>query len=474
MKVFDIYSNGFSGIVPDNMGNLQNLEMLLLNYNHLGSGKAGDLDFLSSLTNCSVLKTLAIHVNRFGGVLPETIANLSTQLDLLYLGGNQISGSIPEGIGNLVKLTSIHLGENFLTGNVLSSIGKLQNLGRFDLSINGLSGTIPSSIGNLSLLSYLYLNGNKFEGRIPETLRICKNLQILDLSKNNLNDSIPDQLIAAFEGLITLNLSYNSFTGLFPSDIGNLKNLVELYVDNNHFLGEIPSVLGEITELRILHMQGNNFEGSIPQSFSLLRALESLDLSTNNLSGRIPSELQKLPFLVSLNLSFNHLEGEVPQEGVFKNTSGFSIMGKGNTNLCGGIPELELPKCFNQEAKKKGKALSTKVIVIMTLCISVASILLLLLVFICWRRRWGREESRKEAIPAAPLLGRKFQSWQDTGKAVDDEKPKLITVKAVLDDAEDKQITNPSVKDCSLSSKMLFMMQRTFLAGVYFCALCCL
>ncbi|XVF83243.1 hypothetical protein PTKIN_Ptkin16aG0119300 [Pterospermum kingtungense] len=107
LKQFDIHSNGFSGSVPPDMGNFKNLDMLSLNYNNLGTGKAGDLDFLSSLTNCSLLKTLVIHVNRFGGVLPDSVANLSTQLEYLYLAGNLISGSIPDGIGNLVNLTHI-------------------------------------------------------------------------------------------------------------------------------------------------------------------------------------------------------------------------------------------------------------------------------------------------------------------------------------------------------------------------------
>ncbi|XP_022746726.1 putative receptor-like protein kinase At3g47110 [Durio zibethinus] len=401
LQQFDIQTNGFSGSVPDNMGNLQNLELFTIDYNHLGIGNAGDLDFLSSLINCSQLTLLAIHENRLGGVLPDSVANLSTQLDLLYMGGNRISGTIPEGIGNLVKLTQFHIGINLFTGNIPTSIGKLQNLGRFDLSVNRFSGEIPSSIGNLSQLSYLYLNDNNFEGGIPLTLRKCKRMQIMDLSQNKLGGSIPDQLIAGFESLITLNMSHNAFTGVFPADIGNSKNLVELRVDNNNFIGEIPKRLGEISGLRILHMQGNDFQGSIPLSFGFLRGLENLDLSGNNLSGTIPVDLQNLPFLVSLNLSFNQLEGEVPQKGVFNNTSEFSIVG--NKELCGGIPEIKLPKCINQAAKKKGKVLSTKVIFIFTIGIPLASILVVLLVFLRWRKCFGRENIPVPLLPVGYL-----------------------------------------------------------------------
>ncbi|TYI29596.1 hypothetical protein ES332_A05G327600v1 [Gossypium tomentosum] len=371
LKEFDIYSNGFSGLVPENMGKLQNLELFYIDYNHLGIGKEGDLDFLPSLTNCSLLKDLDIHHNR--------------KSDL---------GSIPEGIGNLDKLIDLHIGENLFTGEVPTSIGKLRNIGRFDLSLNRLSGEIPSCIGNLSRLLYLYLNGNNFEGRIPLTLRKCKDMQMMDLSQNKLGGTIPDQLIAAFQSLITLNLSHNSFNGSFPSAISNSKNLVELYVDNNNFSGELSGGFGEISELRILHMQGNYFHGSIPQALGTLRGLESLDLSGNNLTGTIPLELQKLPFLVSLNLSFNQLEGEVPEEGVFNNTSQFSLIG--NKNLCGGIPEIELPKCFNQAAKAKRNGLSTKSIIIIVISLLLASVSVAFIAILYWRKRSG-----KEMIPLA-------------------------------------------------------------------------
>ncbi|MFQ6640368.1 hypothetical protein Gotur_016332 [Gossypium turneri] len=394
LKDFDIHSNAFSGLVPENMGKLQNLVVFYIDYNHLGIGKGGDLDFLPSLTNCSRLNDLDIHHNRLGGVLPNSIANLSAQLEHLFMGANQISGSIPQGIGNLVKLRNLHIGENLFTGEVPTSIGKLRNIGRFDLSLNRLSGEIPSCIGNLSRLLYLYLNGNNFEGRIPLTLGKCKDMQKMDLSQNKLGGTIPDQLIAAFQSLITLNLSHNAFNGSFPSAISNSKNLVELYVDYNDFSGELPGGFGEISELRILHMQGNYFDGSIPQALGILRGLESLDLSSNNLTGTIPLELQKLPFLVSLNLSFNQLEGEVPEEGVFNNTSQFSLVG--NKDLCGGIPELELPKCFNQAAKAKRNGLSTKSIIIIVISLSLASVSVAFIAILCWRKLSG-----KEMIPLA-------------------------------------------------------------------------
>ncbi|XVF24073.1 hypothetical protein REPUB_Repub13aG0095600 [Reevesia pubescens] len=382
LQLFDLAVNGFSGSVPDNIGKLRNLQELIIDYNHLGSGKPGDLDFLSSLTNCSLLELLAININRFGGVFPNSIANLSTRLHSLYMGDNQIAGKIPEGIGNLVDLNVLEIQMNLLVGEIPISTTNLQNLEGLYLGGNRITGKIPSSIGNLSRLSLLDLSANNFEGSIPLSIRNCKNLQQLDLSQNKLNDSISYQLFGAFENLFSLKLSHNSFSGLLPSDLGNLKNLVDLYVDNNNFFGEIPNTLGESLGLTILFMHKNSFQGNIPQSFASLRSLENLDISYNNLTGTIPPELQKLPFLVSFNLSFNQLEGEVPKRGVFKNVSGFSFYG--NKRLCGGVPEIELPKCFS------GKVFSTKVIIAMILSILLGSILAVFLVYLSWRRKPGR------------------------------------------------------------------------------------
>ena len=76
---------------------------------------SGDLNFLNSLTNISGLRLINPEGNRFGGVLPNSIVNRSTQLQKLFIGGNKISGSIPKEIGNLISLTVFSAMRNNLT-----------------------------------------------------------------------------------------------------------------------------------------------------------------------------------------------------------------------------------------------------------------------------------------------------------------------------------------------------------------------
>lgn len=70
-----------------------------------------------------------------------------------------------------------------------------------------------------------------------------------------------------------------------------------------------------------------------------------------------------------LDLSYNDFEGDVYVKGVFANTNAISIIG--NHRLCGGIPELHLPKCTSNDSKK-GRKLSLGVVVAISLSSAVA------------------------------------------------------------------------------------------------------
>ncbi|XP_077219094.1 putative receptor-like protein kinase At3g47110 [Tasmannia lanceolata] len=367
--------NGLSGPVPMNLGRLQGLSILSLGGNELG--ESDDLSFISTLSNCSELKTLTVQVNRFGGLLPASIANLSMQLDRLAVGENRISGTIPAGIENLVNLTLLSMNQNLLTGTIPVGIGKLQQLNYLDLSQNKLSGEIPWSIGNITMqFNTLYLEGNELSGGIPWTLGNCLKLVDLNLGRNNLNGTIPKQVIGLSSLSILLDVAQNLLTGPLPLEVGNLKNLQQLYVSGNKLSGEIPNTIGDCQSLEYLHMRNNFFDGTIPSSLSNLKGIQDLDLSCNNLSGRIPKYLETFQFLENLNLSFNGLEGEVPQQGAFRNVSAISI--QGNKMLCGGVKILHLPSCPTITSKKQGRSFTDRVI------ITITSSVLFLLLLLCF------------------------------------------------------------------------------------------
>ncbi|KAK2970037.1 hypothetical protein RJ640_014977 [Escallonia rubra] len=385
--------NHFVGPIPMNLGNLRDLEILELNENRFGSNKPDDLSFIASLTNCTNLRNLILYKNQFGGVLPGSLANLSSKLDTLLLGFNKISGSIPQEIGNL-NLYHLNIDGNMISGSIPESIGKLSKLQRLLIKVNNISGKIPPSIGNITGLSLMIASENMLEGSIPAELGNCTNLQALYLGSNRLTGVIPEQVIGISSLSIGLYLDLNEFTGPIPSQVGNLKNLGALSIRGNKLTGEIPSALGSCQVLEYLDLQGNFLNGTIPSSLDQLKGIQQLDLSQNNMSGQIPEFLGKLP-LMHLNLSHNMFEGEVPKVGVFNNISAFSVVGK-NMKLCGGIQPLHLPACPIKFSKKNKRAFSDKMIPFIIILPIV--LLLACLFFIFYRLKRSQQRTSSASL----------------------------------------------------------------------------
>ncbi|XP_062155294.1 probable LRR receptor-like serine/threonine-protein kinase At3g47570 [Alnus glutinosa] len=429
LQIFFVSHNKFTaGSIPPSISNASNLERLNFNdnkftrnmpsfkklrrlqffsttNNHLGSGGADDLSFLCSLTNATSLELLAINANNFGGLLPECISNLSSTLRILDVSENNIVGTIPSGIVNLVNLETLIMWNSQFSGNIPLEIGKLQMLQEMDLSDNSLSGNIPYSFGNLTLLLKLYLSYNNLQGSMPSSLAKCQSLNSLDLSNNNLSGTIPPQVVGLSSLSIFLDLSANRFTGPLPMEIGNLKNLGRLNMSKNMLSGEIPSSLGSCIMLEFLNLEENFFGGTIPSSFSSLRGLRELDLSRNNLSGNIPFFFVGFNSLDLLNLSYNNFDGMVPTEGVFKNSSATSVVG--NSQLCGGIPKMQLPKC-NFEKSNKTKLTLTMKLVISIVYGLLGVIFVLSFLFVCCLRRKRKEPTSSSS--GNLLLNLSYQS----------------------------------------------------------------
>ncbi|CAM8928376.1 unnamed protein product [Rhodiola kirilowii] len=377
--------NQLEGNIPEGLGRLKNLSSLYLEGNSLGNGKADDLNFFGSLANLSSLSILSIERNNYGGVVPSSIGNLSNTLEQLYFGANKIYGSIPPEVGNLVNLIILGMEKNNLSGDIPSSLGNLRKLGQLDLSENRLDGSIPLFLGNLTDLNTLLLRDNQLKGKIPSTLRHCRGLQSLSLNGNRLSGSIPRELISGLDSLLSLKLNGNSFTGRFPKEVGYLTQLSLLDISKNKFTGEIPEALGRCLMLETLKMGENNFSGSIPLSFSSFKTARIIDLSSNNLTGSIPEKLQGLSSLQIFNVSFNRLEGEVPTEGPFANLSAIYL--KGNKRLCGGLPQLGLPRCLEKQPNKGRQLISTKAVI--AIAVSLSACLLFVVLLVCLLRRRG-------------------------------------------------------------------------------------
>lgn len=415
LRTLDVSRNKFSGKIVINPPSLCQFVELSLGFNEFGSGESDEMQFIKALSNCSKLEMLDISGNNLRGLLPEPLEILSTSLYFLRLSSNSISGYLPSSIGNLSGLTTLDVSNNQFTGTIPERIGRLENLRRLELQKNNFAGNIPETLGNLSSLIELHMGMNKFNGTIPSSIGNCKKLIALTLEQNRLIGIIPKSLFGLKSLSISLNLGGNYLSGQLPVEMGNdLTNLNELILAENRLSGELPSSIGSCSSLQILDIRGNFFQGSLPSTLRSLRALGNLDLSFNNFTGLIPRFLESLP-LESLNMSFNGFEGEVSRKGVFANVSAISI--EGNSGLCGGIPELRLPKCSSNRPKGSNK-LSLGIILTISFVAILFFVATVTFAFFCWRRRKGDDvDHTANTVDEMPLIKISYKMLYDATNA---------------------------------------------------------
>ena len=274
-------------------------------------------------------------LSNWHGVTTDTDGRVT---ELLFYA-NQLTGTIPTGVGQLTELTYLDLGNNELTGTIPAALGQLTELTDLYLRGNELTGTIPTQLGQLAELTHLRLDNNQLTGTIPTQLGQLTNLVRLTLLGNNLTGSIPVAL-GSLTSLQFLYLHDNQLTGAIPTQLGQLAELTHLRLDNNQLTGEIPAELGNLTNLRYLYLHDNQLTGEIPTELGGLTNLQWLELHTNELAGAIP-DLSGLTSLYTLYLHDNQLSGPIHNSLVtLSNNQLLRLSLYGNPGLYGYPPGL--------------------------------------------------------------------------------------------------------------------------------------
>ena len=315
LEELDLESNQFYGPIPEEMFGLSNLSVLYLYENELTGQIPPGLSQLTSLT------ALDLHSNQIEGQIPAEIGSFS-MLSELYLGNNKIGGQIPSQLYKVTSLTVLDISENYLNSTLGSGIGNLNQLTKLDLHDNykksggevesyGIYGSIPETIGSLTQLKELRLDNNYVSSTLPPAIGDLTNLEILRLESNNFHGSIKP--VANAKNLRYVHLWSNYFSGPISSRIGQLSQVVELFLDDNEFTGFIPSELGSLSNAKYIALGTNELEGVIPPSFGMLASLERLDLQGNNLTGEVPAELGNIQSLERIRLEGNQLFGDIPK-----------------------------------------------------------------------------------------------------------------------------------------------------------------
>jgi len=91
--------------------------------------------------------------------LPMDIFN-RTDLTVLDVSGNRLTGALPSQIGNLKKLQVLDASNNQMTG-IPAEIGRLTDLQTINYANNGITG-LPNELANLKNLKTIDLTGNSY------------------------------------------------------------------------------------------------------------------------------------------------------------------------------------------------------------------------------------------------------------------------------------------------------------------------
>ncbi|KAL2329874.1 hypothetical protein Fmac_017455 [Flemingia macrophylla] len=242
--------------------------------------------------------------NNFVGMeaLPIAVDRLGKGLVYIMLvGENKLTGSFPtnlfekcDGLNALL----LNVSYTMLSGQIPSKFGRLcKSLKLLDASGNQITGPIPVGLGDMISLVSLNLSWNRIQGQIPISLGQLKDLKFLSLAGNNLSGSIPTSLGQLYS-LQVLDLSSNSLTGEIPKGIENLRNLTDIFLNNNKLSGQIPAGLANVSTLSAFNVSFNNLSGSLPLNSNSIKCSSAVGnpflRACNKVSLIVPSSDQGL------------------------------------------------------------------------------------------------------------------------------------------------------------------------------------
>ncbi|KAB5561866.1 hypothetical protein DKX38_006823 [Salix brachista] len=247
---------GFSGSIPDELGNLAELSFLALNSNNFSGG------IPPSLGKLSKLYWLDLADNQLTGPIPIS-KNTTPGLDLLlnakhfHFNKNQLSGSIPpELFSSDMVLIHVLFDGNQLEGNIPSTLGLVQTLEVLRLDRNALSGKVPINLNNLSSLNELNLAHNKLIGPLPNLTKLDA-LNYVDLSNNSFFSSEAPDWFSTLPSLTTLVIEHGSLQGTLPSKVFSFPQIQQVLLRNNALNGSFNMGDSISTQLQLVDLQNN-------------------------------------------------------------------------------------------------------------------------------------------------------------------------------------------------------------------------
>ncbi|KAH7841793.1 hypothetical protein Vadar_034443 [Vaccinium darrowii] len=206
--VLDLSRNEFGGNLT-RLAKWANIEILDLSQNHLtGSIPEVTSQFLR-------LNYLNLSHNFLNSSLPKVITQFP-KLTVLDLSFNQLVGPLLTALLTSSTVQELHLENNLFSGSIEFSPSSTfeTNLQVLDLSHNQLSGYFPDGFGSLTGLKVLNLAMNNLSGSLPSSG--VSSLSSLDISQNHFTGPLPNNFSNSLE---SFNASYNDLSGVVPENL---------------------------------------------------------------------------------------------------------------------------------------------------------------------------------------------------------------------------------------------------------------
>nr|GMC58463.1 receptor-like protein kinase HSL1 [Ipomoea batatas] len=312
------------------------LMMLLLSVSAKNNNQSEFFDLMKkSLSGDFMARWDGKHVCNYSGIGCDDLGHV-VKIDI---SGWLLSGRFPEGVcGYFPKLKVLRLGQNHFHGNRFPvGITNCSVLEELNMTGGYLTGDLPD-LNPLQGLRSLDLSFNLFTGEFPLSVTNLSNLEVLNFNENG--GFSPWRLPANISGLRKLKslvLTACKLSGRIPVGIGSMAALVDLELSDNGMVGRIPGELGMLPNLQLLELYYNQLEGEIPEELGNLTSLVDLDLSGNRLIGKIPDSISCLPNLQVLQVYNNTLSGQFPAG--LANSTTLRILSLYTNSLSGEIPE---------------------------------------------------------------------------------------------------------------------------------------
>jgi len=229
--------------------------------------------------------------NWFGVLCGEHIMSVN-------LASNNMRGTLPDSLGQVVPIFSLNLSRNHLEGVIPTSFSEMDELVFLDLSHNYLTRANLNKLLRLPLMILLNLNHNQ----ISELLQIPKRTTVsfLNLSHNSFVSTIPD---ISETTLKELDLSFNDIGGTFPRL--PFRSVQKISLESNKLHGEIWNL--RRANVRHINLANNKFDGPIPFDSDELQLMTYLNLSNNYFTTVRATEVTFNPNMTcdASNIDFN-------------------------------------------------------------------------------------------------------------------------------------------------------------------------